>query len=129
MGIDLALLPVEHDSRDYDEPLRQTDGKSWGFSHSMLRVDAGRLWYEALKDAPTVSLPKDFATFRARGTDGEARYGETKDTPYGEPLTAVTVATILKVLTINDRMSARDRGVLAYLHELDPKMHIALFWH
>ena len=117
MGLDLSLIPIEHD-----------DGR-FGFGHSLLRVDAGRLWYDTLKDVNDEPVPSDFATFRGRGEDGEPRYGNTQETPYGEPLRCMRVSEIIARMDPRPSQSPRDNAALVYLAMLPPDSRVALYWH
>lgn len=119
MSLDLTLLPVEF------------DGGTWGFSHSVLRVDQGRLWSDLLEHVRMVYVPDKFSTYLSRDDKfEETHYGNTQRTPYGEQLLAARIEDILPALDkhLGD-WSRRDRAVIAYLRVMDPKMKVALYWH
>jgi hypothetical protein len=117
VSLDLSLIPIEYED------------SHMAFGHSLLRIDAGRWWYEALKDCNNEPVPKDFATFRGPGKDGEPRYGNTQITPYGEKLRCMRVSEILTQIEIKSSMSSRDKAALSYLAHLDPDSRVALYWH
>lgn len=119
MGLDLRLLPLDHDSAD------------WGFSHTVLDVGNASHIYDALKGVPRTAVPADFATFVSRLENGEAGYGQTQETPYGEPLQCVTVKALLKIQrsAVTKDSSAKRRAIWAYLRELDSDQRVALYWH
>jgi hypothetical protein len=117
MGLDLRLLPLDY------------DGENWGYSHCILEVGSAQDLYEALKDTPRTPVPTDFSTFVSQERNrGEYSYGQTRTTPYGEPLQCVTVKDLTKIRNLVSRRQKR-RAVWAYLAELSPDMRIALYWH
>lgn len=118
MGLDLRLLPVEH------------DGGRWGFSHSILSCQNGGWIHDLVKDMRTIDPPNDFMSFTGDLKNGERGYGQTKETPYGEPVECLRVS---QLLTIKDsdviQKNLQNRAVWAYLAELPPQMKIAMYWH
>lgn len=118
MSLDLRLLPIDFDNGTY------------GFSHTVLSVDSGRLWHDLLEGIHLTDVPDSFNTYLAVGADGEKCYGDTQDTPYGEPLRAARVRDIVKALNAADltTMGVRDLAAIAYLNALDPKTKVALYW-
>lgn len=123
MGLDLRLLPVEHDDQEHE----------WGFSHSILEVGGvDDHIHDACKRLPRVPLPMDFSTFVARGKDGNPTYGNTQRTPYGDKLEAVRAADLANTLAPFAAALPtwfRLRGAVAYLRALPADTKIALYWH
>lgn len=137
MGLDLRLLPIEH------------DGGSFSFSHSILNChDTERGLYNALmkmeKGAEGERVPSDFSTFVSRDDEvwvrcpacgdqkakyEETHYGNTQETPCGEPVRCVRVSDLLRLKDIATDRCRQNRAVWAYLSEMDPNMRVALFWH
>ncbi len=118
MSLDLSLIPIEHEDARF------------GFGHSLLRIDSGGAWHDALKDANDEPVPADFSTFRGDpGEDGEPHYGNTQETPYGEKLRCMRVVEITSRISSRELFSKRDKAALAYLAHLDPNSRVALYWH
>lgn len=119
MSLDLSMLPLDCDRTD------------WGFSHSVLGCSAGSLWHDRLKDVPRTAVPKDFSTYLSRADNLQAHYGDTQQTPYGEPLECVTVGQIIDALNQNGfwDMSQKDLAINAYLQQLPRGTRVALYWH
>lgn len=123
MGLDLTLLPVEHDTFE------------WGFSHSMLRMDRDSslfsqmlAWEKEYGESP----PRRFHTYICRDDAcEEPHYGDTSETPYGEPLRCVNVGSLVRILESADLdggLSPRNRAALRYLECLRPESRVALYW-
>lgn len=114
MGVDLSLLPFDNAN----------------FSHTVLDCERRRALFEEIADLPATPVPQPFYTFRSRADHRDSHYGDTQETPYGEPLTAVQAQHLLPFAqhpgVCND---ARNRAVWAYLACLPPETQIALFWH
>ena len=109
MGLDLTLMPLGADNNE------------WGFSHELLDVPRNRDLFERIMKLPALPVPTKFMTFRSRGDDGEARYGQTQDTPYGEPLLATTMAH-LKTCGIPGPHGA-------FVAASPDNQRVALYWH
>jgi hypothetical protein len=119
MSLDLKMIPLECDRDD------------WGFGHSLLSCGAGSVWHERLKNIPRTPVPKDFGTYvsRMKTDSGDGpQYGNTQQTPYGEPLECVTVGQIVDSSGSRD-FGTKDLAVLAYLRILPRDMRVALYWH
>lgn len=136
MGMDLQLLPVEHEEYLTHNGVVTSD---WGYSHSILRVDAGGWWWDALQHVQQTRVPGKFHTYVGRGEDHEPAYRDTQDTPYGDPLKCTTTGELLSAVNAYlakndddvtpDNIGNRNRAVLAYLKELPATTRIALYWH
>lgn len=109
MGLDLTLIPIDSDSPE------------WGFGHELINLERNRDLFEKIMKLPTSAVPKNFSTFRARGKGGVPRYGDTQETPYGEPLTAVTMKQ-LKQIEIPGPPGA-------YIAASRDDQRVALYWH
>ena len=118
MGLDLTLLPLDHDTL------------KWGYSHTVIPAGWARELHDPIHAMPRTPVPEDFTTYMGTTEDGERGYGQTKETPYGSPLDCVTVA---QLLTLAKRKAVRDsprnRAAWAFLSALDPSTRIALWWH
>jgi hypothetical protein len=121
MSLDLTLIPIEHDDPRFS------------YGHTMLCIDVGGFWHDALRGVTREPVPSNFNTFRSRSRGGESKYGNTQDTPYGEPLKCVRVEALLRAMskhyTEPNSGTDRDRAALAYLSCLPPFSRVALFWH
>jgi len=109
MGPDLTLIPMGSDSPE------------WGFGHELIDLERNRDLFYKIMELPTSAVPKNFSTFRGKGEDGEHCYGDTQKTPYGEPLTAVTMGE-LKMLGIPGPPGA-------YVEASRDEQRVALYWH
>ncbi len=121
MGLDLTLIPVDHES----------DG--WGFGHTLLDLERRRDLFEEIQATEHYeggAVPKYFATHISRDDKYEGpHYGDTQETPYGKPLLRVSARSLLFHKHHEGvRDNARNRAVWAYLSELSPGTKIALYW-
>ena len=117
MGLDLTLLPIEHDTNE------------WGFAHSMIRCNRDGELFNAVMEcekADSGPVPDDFHTYLARGKDGDSKYGKTKTTPYGEKIRVVKVSELMPLKYLAKDYNA---AAWAYLEQLPPNMRVALYWH
>ena len=118
MSLDLTLIPVDHDS------------EGWGFGHSLLEWGSGFDSSDATKHLTRFPVPADFATFKGRSDDGESAYGNTQQTPYGEPLQAVEAKPLADALSrLTHGNGWRRAAVVAYLRQMPDDAKIALYWH
>lgn len=122
MGVDLTLLPFERSVRD-----------DWAIAHSVLGCERRRGLFEVVAEVETaksVAAPLLFSTYIARDKDGETRYGNTQETPYGDKVRVVTVADLLPLADHEDVLdNPKNRAVWAYLGQLAPETRVALYWH
>lgn len=110
MGLDLALIPIDHDLPDF------------GWAHSLLQMEHNYDLFDKIKKLPTTRVPKKFNTYQGRTEDDELTcYGDTQDTPYGEPLMAVTMAQ-LKTVGIPGPVGA-------FVAASPDEQRVALYWH
>lgn len=123
MGLDLTLIPIDHDSREYDtEP-----STSWGFGHSLLQMDRDYELFKKFQRLESGDVPADFATFTSRDEAcEEPHYGQTQETPYGKPLRCVLAGQLVSVKT--EELSDRNTAVMAYLKALPVNTKVALYW-
>ena len=123
MGLDLTLLP-------FDSP----EGCPRDFSHTLLPLGRDRELFEEIARVETEfgrDVPERFHSYRGRDAAGEACYGETLQTNYGDRLRYVRVKHLLHQKN-HPRFCAgypENRAILAWLKESDPELRIALFWH
>ena len=119
MGLDLTLLPFDGEiSADF------------AYSHTMLPMSGDESVFRAIGKMGTQPVPMTFHSFTSR--DGEcegAHYGQTWETPYGDPLTCVTARALLKVLAGLRVEGEHTLAAIAYLKERDPSTKVALYWH
>lgn len=116
MSLDLSLLPFEHDGGDF------------GFSHSVLRLDGDRDLFDDILKIPQHPVPRKFNTYLCRDDEYEdTHYGNTQETPYGEPLGWIYAKELLALRpgSFSGRLT---RAAWAYLRELDPLTKVALYW-
>lgn len=117
MGLDLKLIPVDHDSFE------------WGFGHSLIEVGWAGDLYDTLTRLKLTDPPKDFTTFIARGADGESTYGQTQETPYGDPLKCALAQAVARAMRKEVDESWQRTAARAYLEACPPDMRVALYWH
>lgn len=85
---------------------------------------------DRVKHLPRVQRPESFHTFVSRSKDGEPCYGQTAETPYGEPLECVRAHDLIPALeTIAEPEWFRLHAAINYLRALPPDTKIALYWH
>jgi hypothetical protein len=97
------------------------DNDDWGFSHEMLEVPRCRELFERVRKLPSLPVPSKFSTYRSIRDDGESRYGQTQQTPYGEALLATTMAH-LKTCDIPGPQGA-------FVAASPDSQRVALYWH
>lgn len=130
MGLDLYMLPV-----DGDLPPKLF------FAHNILSIDRnaiiGDIRDVAKKHA--VKIPQPVSCFIGTGKDGESKYGQATEDPYGDPL-AFVLAKHLKPLAwkvgvpdaemVEDGYKSRkNRAAFAYVTALPDDYKIVLYWH
>lgn len=122
MGLDLTLIPVEHEA----------GGKGRG--HTLLNLTHredlfGEIGCNEKQEGGPV--PQRFMTNVSRDDRYEEQhYGDTQRTPYGEALRTVTAESLLSHKHhrgVAD--NPRNRAAWAYLAELPPETEVALYWH
>lgn len=119
MGLDLKLLPFDGDHHDLS------------FSHTVLTCDRNYDLFDqiqALEETRGRLVPTGFSSYVSRDEKyEESHYGETKETPYGQPLREVEVEDLLPFR----RLCAdwKNLAIWAYLEHLPPRTKVALFWH
>lgn len=116
MGVDLTLMPLL--SPDF-----------WA-AHDMLMLERRNdLWVE-IEALPQKEIPKPVSCYVARAKDGETRYGELEDTPYGEKMKWTTAGDLM---TLKDNENVKDdwknQSIWAYLAKMPPDWPIVLYWH
>lgn len=119
MSLDLTLLPFDHES------------DVLAYSHTVLPMSQNSRVFEVLVDMPAKPVPARFTSFYSRDEKyEEPHYGATVETPYGEPLTCVTIREFLRVCAGLDMgRGEQTRAALAYLAARDPETKVALYWH
>jgi hypothetical protein len=123
MGLDLSLLPVEH-----EHIVDKESGKRWGFSHSLLAMDRDYNLFDAWQTVETEAAPESFSTFVSVDNDyPEPHYGYTDKDPYGAPLRTAKAGVLTNVGVPNS--SQRNQAVLAYLAALPAGTPVVLYWH
>ncbi len=124
MGVDLTMLPLDCD-READE-----HGPALQFSRSVLGVERRRELWPLIEKLEQDEVSSSFSSFMGTGQDGEHGYGNTTETPYGNPLKWARAGDLAKLATnqavTND---AKNRAVWAYLSALEPDTKVALYWH
>lgn len=108
MGLDLSLLPFDHES------------ESLAFSHSIIGLPRKRDAFDAIFKLNAIPVPSSFHTYMATQTSGERGYGNTQTTPYSEKLLCVTMG---------DLMGLFDGPEGAFIDACNPDRKVALFWH
>ena len=116
MGVDLTLMPLM--SKDF-----------WA-SHDLLRLERRSEFWPEIAKIEKAEVPQPVYCYVARGQDGEAKYGELSETPYGTPLPWTTVGALLELKDHECVQEHRlNRAVWKYLSELPPDLPVALYWH
>lgn len=123
MGLDLTLLPFEHPETD----------NGWAISHCVLYCERRRALFAdigQLEENIGVVVPQQFGTYLSREGGKDTHYGNTQDTPYGDPLRTVTAGQLLGFATLDDVTdNPRNRAIWAYLAQLPAETRVALYWH
>lgn len=117
MGLDLRLLPFHEAST---------------FSHNILSCERQYTLFkqvQQLESAKLHTVPEYFNTFIARGNDGNATYGNTQETPYGETLCYVPVRALARVWNEQTDLYPINHAIGMYLQSLPDTWRIALYWH
>lgn len=109
MGMDLTLMPFGADQGE------------WGYAHEMLDIPRDYELFDRIRELPALPVPAKFHTFRGVGDDGEHKYDETKETPYGDPLLATTMRH-LKTCDIPGPHGA-------FVAASPDNQRVALYWH
>lgn len=108
--MDLDLIPI-----DYDSP-------QFGWAHSLLKLECGPDLFHKIKKLPTSRVPEAFNTHQGTSKDGETIcYGNTQETPDGNPLMAVTMAQ-LKTVGISGPVGA-------FVAASPDDQRVALYWY
>jgi hypothetical protein len=123
MGVDLRLLPVDHES------------DRLSFSHTVLDLAVRRDWFERL-DAMTDSrlgsdAPDDFSCYVAHHEPPceETGYGSKVNDAYGRRLRCLRAKDIVASAADFPPDHAKNKAVLAYLAALPPDTKVVLDWH
>lgn len=119
MGVDLRLLPFDCGMSGNE------------YSHTILSCERDYTLFDEIqlieKQRARV-VPPSFSTFVSRdGAYEEPHYGNTQETPYGDPLREVEVEDLLKVKHYATR--GVNNAIWAYLANLLPRTRVALYWH
>jgi hypothetical protein len=117
MGLDLRLLPVDFHAG------------TWGFSHTVLDCERDYELFDALRGVDVIPVPAKFSTFSGRSAEGDPCYGDTQETPYGEPLRCAIVYDLLVRWPNTETQGVRNRAIRVYLAALPKTTQIALYWH
>jgi hypothetical protein len=119
MGLDLRLMPFEEGAH---------------FSHMLIDTERRSELYDvilALEEKWGRNVPERFSTFCGHDEKSEETcYGNTQETPYGEPLRYVLAD---KLAELHEHPAVQDnelnRAAWAFLRELGKTWRVALFWH
>lgn len=124
MGVDLKLLIVE------------ADCGSWGYAHTMLEIGRDYEFHDALRQKhPKPHEEFSLSSFVSVVPDGKMKgeycYGKVEETPYGEPLTFLSIKEVLEAWNSFDNSASnlQQQAAMAYLGKLEATKQIALFWH
>lgn len=118
MGIDLVLLPLDHDSKDL------------AFSHTIIRLNRDSDLFERIKRLCPTALPSDHgvsayvAVVPDGSYKGESCYGTLVSDSYGDPYTWVTAGQLCGVFGKN----AKPAWTVAYVMALPASTRIILHW-
>lgn len=119
MGVDLTLLPFDGDFGDR------------AFSHTALPCTRRSNLFNAISEVSTMEVPDDFSTYFCRDDEyEEAHYGNTQETPYGQPLRWCYVKDLTE-LSDHDGVTdnPRNEAIWAFLEQLSDKTKVSLYWH
>jgi hypothetical protein len=117
MSVQLRLLPFDYDRGDS------------AFSFTILELGANYDLHDRIRKLRSMPVPEIFHSFSGRqeGFDGTC-YGETQETPYGEPVEFVLAGDLCKI-PLEQSPSYIESAIWAYLQYLPPKTKVALYWH
>ncbi len=114
MGLHLTLLPF------------------WGkdFSDTLLRCVDRRELFEEIKKLTAERVPTYFESHLSSEKDIETtHYGNTQSDQYGDILTCLTVAELLKLAAHEAVLdNSVNRAIWAYIKELPSDTKVALYW-
>jgi len=120
MGLDLKLLPFDGERGQF------------AYSQTVLRCERDTDFFNQiieLEDRIGKPVPHEFDSYLSSEDDGESKYGNTQDTPYGEQLRWVPVGELYRLFELErDNWANVNVAVAAYLSVLKPNQKIALFW-
>lgn len=117
MGVDLTLLPFDH------------DGGDWGFSHTVLQLVPVRAVIDKIRELDSMRVPERFMSYASRDSEyPDSHYGDTQQDAYGDPVRYVYAMDLVKLA---DGLPEEyvDTPEWAYLRKLPPRTKVALFWH
>lgn len=115
MGLDLILLPFDHNS----------------FSHTVLSCQRNYQLFDWIQTLPALEVESGFQSYVSRDDKYEdTHYGETLETPYGDVVLYTTIKHLKNVpKEIENGFDKKTQAIWAYLRHLDNSNKVALFWH
>lgn len=117
MGVELTFLIVDRESRD-----------EWD-AHTTIWIGKYREFFQAIEHSlkeHLVGVPV-WCHFDC-DDEGDNKYGQCTQTPYGSPLTYLTAAEILSLEDLVPDDGYYLKAALAYLKALEPDHKIILYW-
>lgn len=122
MGVDLKLLPVDHENEDF------------AFSHTVLSMARDSKLFKWIENRIEVEpAPKRFQTYVSCNDEfSEPHYGTTNEDRYGQSVRTTSAKELRKAIMLfenQNNLATKNKAVLSYLRELDEDQKVALFWH
>ena len=122
MGVDLRLLPFDHDAPGLT------------YSHTVLDCERCGALYDAIGDIATQhgeNVPDGFSSYMSYDPACECSvYGPTPKDAYDSPLITLRAYQLLALRSHEGVIGDwRNLAVWAYLGALPPETRVALFWH
>jgi len=119
MGIDLRLLPMDHESEIIC------------FSHTILSCGRDYKLFDVITKAQKEhgkDVHDDFTSFLATGSDGESTYGKIKTNPYGEKVQTLTAFQLCTAFGETES-EGKNKAIEMYLRNLPTGNNVVLYWH
>jgi hypothetical protein len=123
MGLDLTLL-VSEGARV----------RGWDFAHTVIDCERRSALFDAIlnvEEAEGQAVLEQFNTYVSREGGRDVHYGNTQETPYGEPVRTLPAGALVDRFADHEGVTdnPKNRAAWAYLREREPSLPIALYWH
>lgn len=117
MGVDLTLIPVQ--------------SETVGQLYAPTLLEFGRYYdlFEQIEAMPSTESTSTLRSFRGRDESGETCYGDTKQTPYGDPIKFVRAGDLARLTFDPSTVMQETSAAMAYVRALKPDTLVGLYWH